>query len=156
MQVTVRAISVLRGNWESPNIGAHRFGSHLEKLGGTHPLCLLQTDLGSNVSRVIGSPVGSGTHATLGYSKNRSHIGGTLTATEGSQSANLALVGSGGTLVIDPPAQTSPQNPLNNIASLFIQFISSWTNPSAALTGQTHLPPASELETAISLPQAHG
>ena len=64
--------------------------------------------------------------------------------------------GSGGTLVIDPPAQTSAQNPMNSIASLFSQFISSWTNPSTALTSQTHLPLASEFLTAMSLPHAHG
>jgi hypothetical protein len=59
-----------------------------------------------------------------------------------------------GTLVFDPPAQTSPQYPLNNIASLFSQFISSWTHPTAALTSEVQ-PLASELQTAISLPHAH-
>jgi hypothetical protein len=61
-----------------------------------------------------------------------------------------------GTLVFDPPAQTSSQNPLNNIASLFSQFISSWTNTSAALTSEAHVPLGSEFLTAMSLPHAHG
>lgn len=64
--------------------------------------------------------------------------------------------GAGGTLIVDPPAQTSPQNPLNNIATLFGQFIASWTNPSAALSSKMHTPLASELQTAISLPHTHG
>jgi hypothetical protein len=61
-----------------------------------------------------------------------------------------------GTKIVDPPAPTKPQAPLNNLASLFIQFMASWTNPSAALNGEMHTPLASELQTAMSLPHAHG
>lgn len=86
-----------------------------------------------------------------------------LTITEGADSVSVTLAGnrlasnfvakddaSGGTLIVDPPTQTSPQNPLNNIASLLGQFIASWTNPSVALTSEVHLPLASELQIALS------
>ena len=61
-----------------------------------------------------------------------------------------------GTKIVDPPAQTKPQNPFNNLASLFGQFMASWTNPITALASQVHSPIASELQMAMSLPHAHG
>jgi hypothetical protein len=61
-----------------------------------------------------------------------------------------------GTKITDPPAPTKPQNPVNNLASLFSQFMASWTNPIAALTNEVQSPLASEPQTPISLPHAHG
>jgi hypothetical protein len=61
-----------------------------------------------------------------------------------------------GTKIIDPPAPTKPQAPLNNLASLFSQFIASWANPNAALSSEIHTPLASELQMATNLLHAHG
>src|SRR5262249_28458873 len=61
-----------------------------------------------------------------------------------------------GTKITDPPVPTKPQTPPNNLAGLFSQFMASWTNPIAALTGEMQSPLASEPQTAISLPPAHG
>jgi hypothetical protein len=61
-----------------------------------------------------------------------------------------------GTKITDPPAPPKPQNPPNNLASLFGQFMASWTNPVTALTSELRSPLASELQTAISLPHAGG
>ncbi len=69
---------------------------------------------------------------------------------------NLSDDGHGGTLIKDPPGQASPQTPQNNLASLFGQFIASWANPGASLTGQLFSAFATELQTAISLPHPHG
>jgi hypothetical protein len=61
-----------------------------------------------------------------------------------------------GTKIVDPPAPAKPQNPPINLASLFGQFMASWTSPTAALMSEAHSPLASELQTAISLPHAQG
>jgi hypothetical protein len=61
-----------------------------------------------------------------------------------------------GTKIVDPPVPTKPQTPLNNLVSLFGQFMASWTNPITALTSEVHFPLASELQTILSLPHAHG
>jgi hypothetical protein len=62
-----------------------------------------------------------------------------------------------GTKIVDPPVPTKPQTPLTNpLASLFGQFMASW-NPITALTSEVqHSPLASELQTILSLPHAHG
>jgi hypothetical protein len=61
-----------------------------------------------------------------------------------------------GTKITGPPAPTKPQTPLDNLAGLFSQFMASWTNPIAALTGEMRSPLASEPPTAIGLPRAPG
>ncbi len=65
------------------------------------------------------------------------HFSGTHTL------ASFTLSGDGnfngtdqGTKIVDPPAPTKPQNPINNLASLFSQLMASWTNPSAALSSE--------------------
>jgi hypothetical protein len=60
-----------------------------------------------------------------------------------------------GTKIVDPPAPTKPQTPLNNLASLFSQLMASWTNPSAAVNGEMRTPLASELQMATNLLRAH-
>jgi len=60
-----------------------------------------------------------------------------------------------GTKIVDPPAAMKPQTPINNLASLFGQFMASWTNPSAGLTSQLFSALATEVQTAISLPHPH-
>ena len=62
------------------------------------------------------------------------HFSGTYTLASFNLSGDGNFNGADqGTKIIDPPAPTKPQNPVNNLASLFSQLMASWTNPSAAL-----------------------
>jgi hypothetical protein len=85
------------------------------------------------------------------------HFSGTYTLASFNLSGDGNFNGADqGTKIIDPPAPTKPQNPVNNLAGLFSQLIASWTNPSAALSSEVHSPLANELQTAINLLHAHG
>jgi hypothetical protein len=73
------------------------------------------------------STIAFGAHTTLGYSPNNNNTGGTLSITNGSQSASIALLGSymassfvmgsdnhGGTMILADAAQSATQSLLTN------------------------------------------
>jgi hypothetical protein len=73
------------------------------------------------------STIAFGAHATLGYSPNNNNTGGTLSVTNGSQSASIALLGNymassfvmgsdnhGGTMVLADATQSANQSLLTN------------------------------------------
>ena len=107
----------------TPDTGAVTFTGTMEILRLEQPTTFTGTVSGFAAQDVIDLPgIAFGTDTTLGYLSNSNQTGGTLSLTDGTHSANIALLGSymassfvmegdnhGGTMVVAEASQTSNQ-----------------------------------------------